>query len=442
MKRRQFVTACAATAIAASYGGAAGAAKGLSTRGNSLILFKDASLFDGYDTVGIRNVLVAGNVVREVSESAINVSNAETINCDGKTLMPGMIDCHVHVYISGLGRQPRLRLPTYYAQYANKFLTYILDCGFTTVRDTSGGDHGLYYALMSKFLEGPRFFFGGYGLSQTGGHGDPRLPDEGTPLCFHGGGAHYHRIFVTVDGVDECIKAVREELRKGAHHIKIMGSGGVMSPSDPIDRLQFSDTEITAIVEETVRHGAYVTAHCHPDNAILRCAQLGVECIEHGTLISESTAKELAMLGTFVVPTLSVMGAIMSDGREMGISQVNLDKMKAIYGDAMTCLENMRNQGVKIAFGTDLLAQQHTRQGTEFTLRSEVFSPTEILQQATSNAAELLRMKDKLGCITPGAYADLLLVNGDPTKDIDLLASNGQDLSVILRDGKFVKQEA
>ena len=441
MKRRQFVTACAATAIAASYGGVAGAAKGLSTRGNSLILFKDASLFDGYDTVGIRNVLVAGNVVREVSESAINVSNAETINCDGKTLMPGMIDCHVHVYISGLGRQPRLGLPTYYAQYANKFLRYILDCGFTTVRDTAGGDHGLAHALRSGFLVGPRFFYGGYAISQTGGHGDLRTEDEATPLC----ACEHHNhslIAVMADGVDECIKAVREELRKGAHHIKIMGSGGVMSPTDPVDRLQFSDAEIKAIVEETVRHGAYVTAHCHPDEAVLRCARLGVECIEHGTLTSKSTAQELAKLGTFVVPTLSVMGAIMHDGREMGISQVNLDKLNAIYGDAMSCLETMKEEGVNLAFGTDLLAAQHTRQGTEFTMRSEVFSPIEIMRQATSNSAELLRSKGDLGCVAPGAYADLLLVNGDPTKDIDLLASNGQDLSVILRDGKFVKQEA
>ena len=197
-----------------------------------------------------------------------------------------------------------------------------------------------------------------------------------------------------------------------------------------------------AIVEETVRHGAYVTAHCHPDEAVLRCARLGVECIEHGTLTSKSTAQELAKLGTFVVPTLSVMGAIMHDGREMGISQINLDKLNAIYGDAMSCLETMKEEGVNLAFGTDLLAEQHTRQGTEFTMRSEVFSPIEIMRQATSNSAELLRSKGELGCVAPGAYADLLLVNGDPTKDIDLLASNGQDLSVILRDGKFVKQEA
>ena len=405
-----------------------------------MILFANAQVFDGFDVVGARNVLVDGNLIQEVSETPISAPDADRVDCTGKTLMPGMIDCHVHVYVSGLGPAPRFALPTYYAQYANMFLRHMLACGFTTVRDTAGGDHGLAHAVRSGFLQGPRFFYGGYAISQTGGHGDLRAPDEATPLCACECGHNHSLIAVLADGVDECVKAVREELRKGANHIKIMGSGGVMSPSDPVDRLQFSDAEITAIVEETVRHGAYVTAHCHPDAAILRCARLGVECIEHATLISQATAAELAALGTFVVPTLSVMGAIMEQGREMGISQVNLDKMNAIQGDAMTCLETMRDEGLKVGFGTDLLAEQHTRHGTEFTMRAEVFTPLEIMRQATSNSAELLRMTGKLGCVRPGAFADLLVVDGDPTSDLGLLASNGDDISLIMQDGEFVKR--
>ena len=401
-------------------------------------VFENARLFDGHDTAESMHVLVEGNRIREVADRPITATDADVIDCAGRTLMPGMIDCHVHVYISSLRGSAKSALPTYYSHYASRFLANIQGCGFTTVRDIAGGDHGLAYALDSGFIEGPRYFYGGYAISQTGGHGDLRPPEQGMPVCTCG--AEHSLIAVLADGVDECLKAVREELRKGAHHIKIMGSGGVMSPGDPVDRMQFSDAEIAAIVEEAERHGVYVAAHCHPDEAVLRCARLGVRTIEHGTLTSDATARELVGLGTYVVPTLSVMGAIMEDGRAMGIPRRNIEKLRVLYGDTMTCLEAMKNAGVKLAFGTDLLAEQHTRQGTEFTMRSEVFSPVEILRQATSTAAEVVRMEGEIGCIREGAYADVLVVDGDPTRDVGLLASDGADLSVIMQDGRFVKR--
>lgn len=215
------------------------------------ILFENATLFDGMSPEAREpmSVLVEGNRIKEVSDSAIRSSTTvQVVDCRGKTLMPGMIDCHVHVYVHSVRLGEAVRPQTYYAHYAATFLRHILDCGFTTVRDIAGGDHGLAMALRKGWVEGPRFFYGGLALSQTGGHGDFRGPGQpaGIPLC----GAERNELAILADGVDACLKAVREELRKGAHHIKIMGSGGVLSPSDPIDRCQYSDAEITAIVEE------------------------------------------------------------------------------------------------------------------------------------------------------------------------------------------------
>jgi imidazolonepropionase-like amidohydrolase len=407
------------------------------------ILFENAVLFDGVspEVKEPMSVLVQGRRIEEVSAERIRASDAEVVDCGGKTLMPGMIDCHVHAYAHsvrlGSGEKPA----TYYAHYASTFLRNIVSCGFTTVRDIAGGDHGLAMALRDGLVEGPRFFYGGLALSQTGGHGDfrgPGKPAEIPCLC----GAERNELAILADGVDECVKAVREELRKGAHHIKIMGSGGVMSPSDPIDRCQYSDAEILAIVDECSRRGVYVAAHCHPDEAVLRSVRLGVRTIEHGTLVSEATAREVVEREAFIVPTFSVMGAIREDGRAMGIAQRSIDKLESIIDRAYTGLETMKRAGVKMGFGTDLLAAQHTRQGTEFTMRAEVLTPFEILRSATSVGAEILGRSGELGVVKAGALADLVLVDGNPLEDISLLASDGRDLAMVVQDGRVVRRAA
>ncbi|MDP6810336.1 MAG: amidohydrolase family protein [Pseudomonadales bacterium] len=400
-------------------------------------LFENANIFDGVNEELLpgHHVLVEGERIVEVSATPIRSADAVNIDCSGKTLMPGLIDAHVHVYIADLdGTLPRAPA-TYYAQYAGKFLSFILDCGFTTVRDIAGGDHGLAMAIRKGFLTAPRFYYGGLALSQTGGHGDMRAPSDATSLCACG--AEFPYLSIIADGVDECTRRVREELRKGAHHIKIMGSGGVMSPSDPIDRCQYSDAEINAIVDECTRHGAYVAAHCHPDEAIRRCVELGVRTIEHATLISEETADIMVEREAFTVPTFAVMGALRDGGR--GASRRNREKLNAVWEYALTGLEIMHTKGVKTGFGTDLLAHQHVLQGTEFTLRSEVLPAIDILRSATSVNAELLGEEHQLGRVAPGYYADLIVVNGNPLANIELLASNGEDLDLIMRNGEVIR---
>jgi imidazolonepropionase-like amidohydrolase len=405
----------------------------------SSTIFEHARLFDGVNGQAHEGMFVRvdGNEIKEVSSQGIPAPGADRIDCRGKTLMPGMIDNHVHIYTESLALTPPEPPITYRAQYAQRFLRHALSCGFTTVRDVAGGDHGMAMALRDGFLEGPRFFYGGLCLTQTGGHGDMRPMSQ--PTDYATCGAERNVLAIHADGVDECIKATREELRKGASHIKIMGSGGVLSPNDPLDRSQYSEAEIRAIVEECQRHGAYVCAHCHPTGAIRRCVEYGVRSIEHGTLIDEQTAEFVAEKGAYVVPTLSVIFALMQDGAQMGMPEVSRQKLLKVHEYALKGLEIMKRARVKMGFGTDLLGEQHPRRGTEFTIRREVLTPADILRSATSVNAEILQMAGKLGVVKPGAFADLLVVDGDPLRDIGLLAEGGRHLTHIMVDGRFVK---
>jgi imidazolonepropionase-like amidohydrolase len=251
----------------------------------------------------------------------------------------------------------------------------------------------------------------------------------------------FNALCVVADGVDGCIKAVREELRRGAHCIKIMGSGGVASPTDPIWMNQYREDEIRAIVNETTERRTYTSAHCHPASAIRRCVEFGVRCIEHGTLIDDETAKFVAAKGAYIVPTMVIVFALVELGKQLGFPPQSQEKAEFAFKQAIVGMESMRKAGVKIGFGTDLLGDTYVQQCREFTIRKQVFSPLEILRQATSVNAEILMQKDLLGCVKPGAHADLLVVDGDPLKDIELLAANGKNLRLIMRAGELIRND-
>jgi imidazolonepropionase-like amidohydrolase len=233
---------------------------------------------------------------------------------------------------------------------------------------------------------------------------------------------------------------MRENVRRGSSFIKLMGSGGVASPSDPLDRAQFSDEEILAIVDEVGRAGIYCTAHIHPDHALERAIRLGVHCIEHGTLIEADTARMAADNGTYIVPTMAIISALASEGKGMGFPKESLAKLDMVKDQAVARLQHMKDAGVKVGFGTDLLGDLERFECTEFAIRSAVFSPVEILRQATSMNAEILGMKGRLGVITAGAIADILLVDGNPVTDLTLLEQNGAKLPVIMKAGQFHKK--
>jgi imidazolonepropionase-like amidohydrolase len=325
----------------------------------------------------------------------------------------------------------------YRTAHAIRMLRFALACGFTTVRDVGGGDWSLWRAIEDRLFPAPRFFYAGKALSMTGGHGDFREPGESESTEGYCSCGHSHALSIVVDGVDACIKAAREELRRGAHCLKIMGSGGVASPSDPIWMNQFRDDEIRAVVHEAHERRSYVAAHCHPAHSARRCVELGVRSIEHGTLMDDETAQFIAGQDAFVVPTMAVCFAIAEMGRKLGFPARSQEKIEYARERALAGMESMRKAGVRVGFGTDLLGATYVQQRRELTIRSEVFSPLEILRQATSTNAALLQLEGRLGCVAPGAHADLLVVDGDPLKDLALLA-DGRRLAVVMRAGELI----
>ena len=406
------------------------------------ILLENARIFDGWseDCAEGMSVLVEDGMIREVSDRPITAAEAQLIDVAGKTLMPGLIDLHVHSYFSDLNAQVvGKRDAPYRTAHAARMLGHALDCGFTTVRDIGGGDYPLAAAIADRLIRAPRFFYAGKILSMTGGHVDFRLPSEQQHDHGYCSCAAMNWAGVVVDGVDECLKAVREELRRGSHCIKIVASGGVMSPSDPMWMNQFREDEIRTIVNECVERRTYVSAHCHPVSAIRRSVDYGVRCIEHGTLIDAETAEYVAAQGAYVVPTMAVIFATMEVGAELGTPADSLAKLKVAHDAAIAGLDLMRSAGVKIGYGTDLLGATYVQQCREFELRSQVFTPLELLRQATSMGAEILMHDDKLGCVKADAYADLIIVDGDPLKDIGLLAASGDRLDLVMRAGEIVK---
>ena len=413
----------------------------------SSLLFKNARVFDGThaDCAEGMSVRVADGHIQEVSAKTVTAGDARVIDIGGRTLTPGLIDCHVHAFASDVSVQ---RIETigeaYRTAHATRMLRHALQCGFTTVRDIGGGNYSLYRALADGLIDGPRYLYAGRSLSMTGGHGDLRQVEERpryASICSCGDSPLANAFAVLADGVDACIRAAREELRQGAHCIKIMGSGGVASPTDPIWMNQYREDEIRAIVGECTERRTYVAAHCHPASAVRRSVEFGVRSIEHGTLIDDETARFVAERGAFIVPTMSVLFALVEMGRQLGFPPQSQEKAEAVTKHALSGLDKMRKAGVKVCYGTDLLGSTYVQQCREFTLRSEVFTPLELLRQATSTAADMMMMEGRIGCVAPGAHADLLVVDGDPLKDISLLAQEGKRLRMIVRGGAVVKDE-
>ena len=402
------------------------------------LLFTHARIFDGTNAEcpeGM-NVLVADGRIQEVSAKPIAAAGARAIDVAGRTLMPGLIDAHTHAYASdvSLQRIEALGAP-YRTAHGVRMLGHALDYGFTTVRDAGGGDYSLWKAIADGLVRAPRYFYAGKILSMTGGHGDFRpieeAPGEGQSCAC----SAMNSFCILADGVDACIKGAREVLRQGAHCIKIMGSGGVASPTDPLWMNQYREDEIRAIVQECSERRTYASAHCHPASAARRCVEFGVRCIEHGTIMDDETARFIARRGAFVIPTMSILHALVEVGPKMGFPAQMQAKAQAVAKDAIAGLETMRRAKVKIGYGTDLLGSLYVQQCREFILRRQVFSPLELLRQATSVNAEMMMLQDKLGCVKPGAHADLIVVDGDPLRRIEEI----ERVTLTVRGGTLIQ---
>jgi len=407
----------------------------------SKVLFTNCHIVDA-TSVNVRknmNLLVQDDVIAVISPEPIQQEGAQIIDVCGRFLMPGLIDNHVHVTAAKFDLANEWIPDSHISVQAAKFMENMLQRGFTSIRDTGGADFGLADAVDSGLIIGPRLFFGGKALSQTGGHGDFRQANiGGRDLCGCAcSGSSVSRI---ADGVTEIRKAVREEIRRGAHHIKIMVSGGAVSPTDRISNLQYSFEEISAAVEEARNAGIYVLAHCYTAEGISRCVALGVRTIEHGNLLNHEAAQNMAKYGAYLVPTLVIYDSLYLQGKENGISADSLSKVEQVRSAGLQSIRIARANRVKVGFGTDLLGMVgHTWQCKEFSIRAQIETPLEILGSATLVNAEILNQEDKLGVVAEGAYADLLVVTHNPLEDITVLSDPAAHLDLVMKAGVIYK---
>lgn len=405
-----------------------------------MILFENATLWDGlsdHARPGM-SVLVEGERIREVSDRPIAIAGAARLDLGGRTLMPGLIDAHVHVIATDANLQRNAMLPDAVIAFrAARIMRDMLHRGFTTIRDLGGATFGLRLAWEEGHFEGPRMVICGKALGQTGGHSDARGRfDSRDNTWFESRLGALGRV---VDGVDALRRAAREEIKAGADYIKLMANGGVASPVDPIAFLGFSEAELRAAVEEAAMAQTYVAAHLYTDEAIARAVRCGIHSLEHCNLITEATARAAAEAGCIACPTLVTYEALAEEGASLGLGPESVAKIETVRRGGLESLDIMRRAGLTMAFGTDLLGQMHRHQSREFEIRGRVLRPIEILRSATQHAARLLRMDDRIGRVAPGYLADLLVVEGDPLSDIALLSRPQQSIRMVMQGGRVVR---
>jgi imidazolonepropionase-like amidohydrolase len=376
----------------------------------------------------ITNALIFDGLTSELQEGGIRIVDGEiveigemqaggddfNIDAAGRTVIPGLIDAHFHAYAIGIHIDVIEMTPlSFTALAAAQRLKSTLYRGFTTVRDVAGGDAGLASAIAHGLLASPRYLYTGAALSQTGGHGDPR--SARLDQCFHGG-----RMCEIVDGEDAVRHAARERFRHGAHAIKMMTSGGVVSPDDPIRQPQYSSGEIRAAVDEAQRRDSYVAAHAYSPEAIRHSVNNGIRSIEHGNLLDDEVSTLMAAKGAFLVPTLVAYDAMNRRGAALGLSSVSQAKNREVLDSGKLAITRARSAGVDIGFGSDLMGELENDQLLGLRLQSEADGMLNTLRSATSVNAALLA-RPELGRIAIGARGDLLVLEANPLEQPNVL---------------------
>ena len=406
-------------------------------------LIENVRIFNGVDEIlSPGHVLVEDGLIARISRDSIEAPDgAKVIDGGNRVLSPGFIDLHVHLTGHAPSNQTYAH-PTVAGAIAADVARHFLDSGFTSVRDAGGTHPDLARAIEMGTLYGPRVFPSGAILSQTAGHGDWRHGDQPHPTLEGGSPYLVADQVVIVDGVDQHLMAARENLRNGATQIKIMGGGGVMSEYDPIYSLQPSPAEIRAAVQAASDWGTYVLAHAYTSEAVRRLVDNGVRCIEHGLLIDDATAKYVKRNGVVISTQLVVYRAL----KDLpGITQTNLDKLAVVLKGQENLIALIKKYKITTGFATDLISGMYPMLTREFTERAMYWTPAEVLAQATSESAKVIRMAGRLnrhgnfGEIREGWVADLLLINGEPLQDISVLRDPDNNLALIMKGGEIVK---
>jgi imidazolonepropionase-like amidohydrolase len=379
------------------------------------------------------NILIEDGLIRDLNAQT-HSADCQVIDVKGRTVIPGLIDCHVHVVATMMDLALNAQLPAATAVLRSvPILKGMLERGFTTVRDVGGAPYSLAEAIAQGLTPGPRLITCGKALSKTGGHSDARPRyDTHDPNRWASNFGALGRI---ADGVEEVRLACRQQLREGASFIKVMGNGGVASPTDPVFWLGYSVAEMNAAVEEALDAKTYVAAHLYTAEGIVRAVECGVHSLEHCNLIDAPAARFAAKGNAVAVPTLVTYEALAEDGPALGLPSASIAKIENVRKAGLESLSILRDAGVTIAFGTDLLGPTHVRQCEEFSIRARVLPAAEILASATTVAAKLCGMEGRLGIVAEGAIADLLVVAGSPLDDITLLANPKMNLLLVMKEG-------
>lgn len=385
--------------------------------------------------VGERHITLEGTTIVDIAEGSPDGTADYTIDARGRYVLPGFIDGHVHHVITTMDFHRLQRLSTVERSLGMARLAEAtVQRGFTTVRDTAGEIDGLIKAIATGLCDGPRIIRSGRAISQTGGHGDFDIPEGGICACE----VHSNELSHVADGPDAVRKAVRRELRSGADFIKIMSSGGVASPSDPFDAIQYTPEEVKAATVETDHRHTYTTAHAYQPEAISQAIENGVRCIEHGNLIDPPIAARMAELGVTMVPTLVTYAAMAEMGAKAGMPQRNLDKNQGVFEQGRSSIEVAKNAGVALGFGTDLLGEAQPWQNREFAIRAELEQAEDVLHSMYVVNARLCGLTGEIGVLSVGASADVVVSEVNPLSNLAGLADHDAAIAAVVARGRVI----
>jgi len=395
----------------------------------------------GNDPIENGTVVIEDARIKEVYSHTPGQLPKGTVNidCRGGTLLPGLIDAHVHIgsIDATFTEQQRKNFTSTLVIKAVHNLKETLDQGFTSIRDEGGADPGFRQAVSENLIPGPRVFVCGRIISQTGGHADGRLPTETYRPVEHMAGT----MSGVCDGVDAVRLTAREQLRQGVDHVKVMAGGGAMSPADEIETAQYSLDELKAIVFEAENGVKYVSAHCYSDRSIQNALSSGVRTIEHGNLMSPAVASEMKDSGAYLVPTIITYEKLSKMGLSLGATKNNIRKINQALEKAYEALGHAYKAGVKIGSGSDLLGPMQIYKAGELECQARVMGSMEALIAATQTNARIIRQDKQLGTIEAGKLADLILVDGDPLEDITILQQYQEKIVLIMQGGSVYKNQ-
>ena len=399
-------------------------------------VFDTGSMSIGSDEVVAIDDGVISYVGSNAQAKACSGADLE-IDASGGFVLPGLIDAHVHMRLTTLDfRQLANWSEVEFGIAMARMAGETLARGFTTVRDLGGDVSGLIRSIKRGRTPGPRIFHAGRMLSQTGGHGDVEGGARAVPQCAC---EMPHTAFgIVADGAVAVRKAARHNLRDGVDFLKVHVSGGVATPSDPLDSIQYTPEELRAVVQEASNRGTYVAAHAYSPESISMAVASGVHCIEHGNLIDQAAAEQIVKADAVLVPTLVTYTAMREFGEQMGLPKTNLEKNRVIADAGIVSLERARAAGVTMGFGTDLVGETQSMQNREFAIRAKVLSPAEILHSMYRVNPQLCRLEGEVGVVAEGAAGDIVIVESNPLEDITVLADPDRNFSHILQAGRPV----